>query len=236
MAQVGADQPPFFWLDKTNGTEKWVGYEIDLANDIAKRLGVDLEILRLGDDYNEVCRAVEQGAADIGISSLSDTPARRELVDFTQPYIVSRVAMLVAIDDLEKDGIEAIEPKDLNDPRVKVSLPVDSGYAFVIDEIMPKATRVPVQLGDFNTVAEPIIHGKVHALPDDGFTLQLGMTQNPELASRLHLHVFDEYDDPLSICLPHGQEALREFMNAIIQEIEEKEPVTLEYLVERYMK
>lgn len=236
VAQVAVNQPPFFWLEKKGDEEKWGGYELDFAADIAKKLGVRLEILRLGEDYNEVCHAVADGRADIGISNISDTKARRELVDFTQPYIVSRVAMLVDIEGLERDNIEAIEPKDLNDPRVKVARTPDSGYEFVIDEIMSKATRVEAPQGDFQAVATPVLEGKAHVVLEDGLTLHLGMTQNPEYASRLHLHVFDEYDDPLSICLPHNQEPLREFINKIIQEMEEVEPVTLEFLVDRYMK
>lgn len=236
VAQVGVDQPPFFWRKDTGGKTEWVGYEIDLARRIADKLGVKLEILRLGDDYNEVCKAVAEGRADLGISNLSNTEARREIVDFTEPYIVSRVAMLVNLEALEKSGIDAVEPKDLDRPDVKVALTDGSAYAFVADELMPRAERVIVPQGDFDHIARPVIDGTAHVLVDDGLTLNLGMSQHPEYSPRIYLHVFGEYDDPLSICLPRNQPRLREFVNAVIQEIEDAEPVTLEYLVEQYMK
>lgn len=183
-----------------------------------------------------MCRVVYRGLADIGISNLSDTEARRQIVDFTNPYIVSRVAMLVDLNGLDKSGIEAIEPADLNRPEVKVVITRESAYEFVVDELMPLATRVVVPQGDFDQIAEPVLKGEAHVLVDDGLVLNLGMTLHPELDGRLYLHVFDEYDDPLSICLPKDQPALREFINKIIQDIEAEEPVTLEFLVETYMK
>ena len=236
VAQVGAEQPPFFWKKDKAGQTEWVGYEVDLAQLIADRLGVKLEMLRLGDDYNEVCEVVNAGKADIGISNLSDSEARRKLVDFTKPYIVSRVAMFIDLEALERDGIDAIEPADLNRPEVKAALTRDSAYMFVYDEIMPEATLAVSQMGDFYSIAGPVLNGEAHVVIDDGFTLFLGWDSHPEYAQRYFLHIFDEYDDPLSMCLPHGQAEMREFLNGIIDEIEDEEPVTLELIVDRYMK
>lgn len=236
VAQVGAEQPPFFWKKTTDGKTEWVGYELDLAKRIADRLGVKLEILRLGDDYNEVCQVVYDGKADIGISNLSDTEARRKLVDFTKPYIVSRVGMFIDLVGLEKSGIDAIEPADLNRPEVRAALTQDSAYDFVYEEVMPRATRVDSPQGAFESIAEPVLEGKAHLIIDDGFTLFLGMDSHPEYAGRYFLHIFDEYDDPLSMCLPLDQPEMREFLNGIIDEIENVEPVTLELIVEQYMK
>lgn len=237
VAQVGAEQPPFFWKKNTGGgDEEWVGYEIDLARTIADRLGVKLEFLRLGDDYNEVCRVVGEGKADIGISNLSDTEARRTMVDFTKPYIVSRVAMFLDLVGLEKDGIDAIEPSDLNRPDVKAALTPNSAYDFVYDEVMPKAVRVDTNQGAFTDIASAVLEGRAHLVIDDGFTLYLGYSGNPAYQDRYILHIFDEYDDPLSMCLPHNQPALKKLLNDLIDEIEEKEPVTLELIVDQYMK
>lgn len=236
VAQVGAEQPPFFWKAEKNGETEWVGYEVDLAKLIADRLEVKLEILRLGDDYNEVCEVVRDGKADIGISNLSDTEARRKLVDFTKPYIVSRVAMFLDLAGLEESGIDAIEPADLNRPDVKAALTQDSAYEFVHEEIMPRAARVTSPQGNFDNIAGPVLNAEAHLVIDDGFTFFLGMDSHPEFAGRYILHVFDEYDDPLSMCLPLGEPEMREFLDGIIDEIEEREPVTLELIVDKYMK
>ena len=233
VAQVGVDQPPFFWR-RDDGT--WVGYEIDLAKDIADRLGVRLEMVRLGGDYNEVCAAVHDGRADLGLSNLSDTPARRKIVDFTEPYIYSRVAMLVDLEGLEKANIGAIEPKDLNRPDAIGAVTEESAYEFVYDELMPLARKLRVPQGTFEEITRPVIEGKAHFIIDDGLTMNLGMRNHPEYSPRYYLHVFDEYNDPLSMCVPKGEAGMLEFLNGVIGDIEKVEPVTLEYLVDKYMK
>ncbi len=235
VAQVNVGMYPFFW-DKTgpDGKSEWVGYEMDLARTIADKLGVRLEMLRLGDDYNEVCKVVASGEADLGISNLSDTEARRKLVDFTKPYIVSRVGMVVDLVGLEQSGIDVITPEDLNRPEIKVALTEHSAYEFVYDELMPKATHVFAEQGSFDDLFKTVLGGKAHAIIDDGFTLFMGMNAHPDYSPRNYLHIFDQYDDPLSMCLPRDQPEMREFLNGIIDTIEAEEPVTLELLVQRY--
>ncbi len=236
VAQVSSPQPPFFYTTVVNGEEKWVGFELDLAQTIADTLGVKLEILRLGSNYNEVCEYVNQGRADLGVSNLSDTPARRKLVDFTKPYIISRVAMIINMEALERDNIDAIEPKDLNRPDVKVSVAKGISYEANADEQFPNAEKVYVQSGLFEDMSLPVVNGEAHMLVDDGLRLNLGMSTHPELEGKIYLHVFDEYEDPLSICLPLHQPEMLELLNGILDEIENVEPTTLEYLVDKYMK
>jgi hypothetical protein len=101
---------------------------------------------------------------------------------------------------------------------------------------MPRATRVTSPQGDFDSIAGPVLSGEAHLVIDDGFTLFLGMDSRPEYAGRYFLHIFDEYDDPLSMCLPLNQPEMRAFLDKIIDEMEESEPVTLELIVDQYMK
>lgn len=236
VAQAGIDYPPFFFKKKVNGVETWVGFEMDLGQLVADRLGVKLEVIHLGENFNETCEYVGDGRADIAISNLSDTPERRKIADFTIPYLVSRVGMLVNLEALEKDGIDAIEPSDLNNSAVKISVSKGSYYEEIVDEQFPKAKKVYVPNGAFDDVAVSILKGESHALIDDGLQLNLGMSNNPELSSKYFFHIFSEYDDPLSICLPKNQPEFLDFLNGIIRELEEQEPITLEYLIERYMK
>lgn len=236
VAQVSSPQPPFFYVEKVNGEDKWVGFEMDLAKTIADKLGVKLEIVRLGSNYNEVCEYVHQGKADISVSNLSDTPTRRKIVDFTKPYIISRVAMIINLEALDRDHIDAIEPKDLNRPEVKASVGKGISYEANLDEQFPKAQKVYVENGVFEDMSKAVVAGDAHLLVDDGLRLNLGMSTHPELSPKIYLHVFDEYEDPLSICLPREQPAMLSFLDGVLDEIESVEPTTLEYLVEKYMK
>jgi polar amino acid transport system substrate-binding protein len=75
-----ADYRPFGYLDPSG---KIVGFEPDLAADIAKRLGVKLELVPVV--ASNRIQFLQQGKIDLMIATTSDTPDRRKIIDFVEP-------------------------------------------------------------------------------------------------------------------------------------------------------
>ncbi len=75
-----ADYRPFGFLDPSG---KIVGFEPDLAADIARRLGVKLELVPVV--ASNRIQFLQQGKIDIMIATMSDTPERRKIVDIVEP-------------------------------------------------------------------------------------------------------------------------------------------------------
>ena len=75
-----ADYRPFGYLDPSG---KIVGFEADLAADVAKRLGVKLELVPVV--ASNRIQFLQQGKIDLMIATTSDTPDRRKVVDFVDP-------------------------------------------------------------------------------------------------------------------------------------------------------
>ncbi|HEY5367144.1 MAG TPA: transporter substrate-binding domain-containing protein [Casimicrobiaceae bacterium] len=75
-----ADYRPFGFLDPSG---KIVGFEPDLAADIAKRLGVKLELVPVV--ASNRIQFLQQGKIDLMIATTSDTPDRRKIIDFVDP-------------------------------------------------------------------------------------------------------------------------------------------------------
>ena len=75
-----ADYRPFGFLDPSG---KIVGFEADLAADVAKRLGVKLELVPVV--ASNRMQFLQQGKIDMMIATMSDTPERRKLVDIIEP-------------------------------------------------------------------------------------------------------------------------------------------------------
>ena len=75
-----ADYRPFGYLDPSG---KIVGFEPDLAADVAKRLGVKLELVPVV--ASNRIQFLQQGKIDLMIATTSDTPERRKIVDFIDP-------------------------------------------------------------------------------------------------------------------------------------------------------
>jgi len=74
------DYRPFGFLDPSG---KIIGFEPDLAADIAKRLGVKLELVPVV--ASNRIQFLQQGKIDVMIATMSDTPERRKIVDILDP-------------------------------------------------------------------------------------------------------------------------------------------------------
>ena len=88
---VKADYPPWGMRD-SNGNI--VGMEIDMANDVARRLGVKLTLVPVLSSNR--MQMLQQGQIDLMIATLSVSDERRKAVGVIEPlYYASGVAMLV---------------------------------------------------------------------------------------------------------------------------------------------
>ena len=77
--------PPleFYVLDE-NGDKQIAGSDLDLAQAIADEIGVDLEIKAT--DFNGVLANIQAGSIDLGISGLSYSKERAEVMDLSDGY------------------------------------------------------------------------------------------------------------------------------------------------------
>lgn len=87
---VKTDYPPW---GMRNSAGAIVGMEPDMAADVAKRLGVKLELVSVVSSNR--MQFLQQGKIDLMIATMSDTPERRKVVGIVDPvYYASGVAIL----------------------------------------------------------------------------------------------------------------------------------------------
>ncbi len=88
---VKTDYPPWGFY---NSEGEIVGLEVDLARDIAKRLGVDLELKKVTSS-NRI-RRLEDGSIDLLIATMGDTSNRRKQTGIVEPsYYASGATVVV---------------------------------------------------------------------------------------------------------------------------------------------
>jgi polar amino acid transport system substrate-binding protein len=88
---VKTDYKPFGFLDASG---KPVGIELDLAQDLADKLGVKLEVVSV-QSANRI-EFLQQGRIDLIIATMSDNAQRRQVVGIVQPfYYAGGTAVLV---------------------------------------------------------------------------------------------------------------------------------------------
>ncbi|UES54409.1 transporter substrate-binding domain-containing protein [Roseibium aggregatum] len=92
---VGANigNVPWEFQDESGKT---VGFEIDLATEVANRLGKSIEFENI--PFNGLFSAVQSGRINMAVSSITITKKRLESVTFAQPYYDSDQSLTVAAD------------------------------------------------------------------------------------------------------------------------------------------
>ncbi|WP_407855158.1 ABC transporter substrate-binding protein/permease [Enterococcus hailinensis] len=97
---LSADYAPYEFHADVNGQDKIVGFDISIAEKIAKDMGVKLKIEELG--FDALLGALKTGKIDLIISGMSITEERLKEVDFSDPYFVVQQKVLVRKDDKNK--------------------------------------------------------------------------------------------------------------------------------------
>jgi polar amino acid transport system substrate-binding protein len=84
---------------------QYVGFEIDLVNEVARRIGRSVRIENI--PFNGLFSAVQSNRAQIAISSITITPRRLLTLGFAQPYYdadqslsVTRASRIMSLEDL----------------------------------------------------------------------------------------------------------------------------------------
>lgn len=95
VLQVGSclDFPPFETVE--GGDE--VGFDVDLTEEIASRLGLTVEWIRA--DFDTIFTAVAAGQFDMVAAASTITEEREQTVDFSDAYYNSRQALVVNSDE-----------------------------------------------------------------------------------------------------------------------------------------
>lgn len=86
---VFGDLPPYGWVNK-NG--KRVGYDVALARQMAKDMGVKVKFVQV--NANNRVDTLNSKKADIVLANFTQTPERKQVVDFAKPYMKVSVGVV----------------------------------------------------------------------------------------------------------------------------------------------
>lgn len=99
--------PPWEYKTETGDFE---GFEVDVAREVAKRLGMEVTFQDLG--FQALFAATSSGRIDFAISSISITNERLQNQSFTQPYYDSD-GTIVGREDSKVTTLEELEGKTI---------------------------------------------------------------------------------------------------------------------------
>ena len=108
---TSADYPPYEFHALVDGKDTIVGFDIELAKEIAKDLGVELEIKDMS--FDGLLAALVSGNVDMVISGMTPTEERRQNVDFSDIYYQAVHGAVIRVADEAKYGADAASLKDV---------------------------------------------------------------------------------------------------------------------------
>ena len=94
------DYPPFEFVIPENGKSKIVGADIDVAQKIADKIGVKLEVKAM--DFDALIPALKANKVDMVITGMTPNEKRKQVVDFSDIYFKGENAVVVKADNVDK--------------------------------------------------------------------------------------------------------------------------------------
>ena len=170
---MSADYAPyeFHYIDE-NGKDVIGGFDVDIANEIADALGVELVIQEM--DFDALVAALPAGKVDLVISGMNPTEERAKVVDFSEIYYNSQHGILVRAEDVDKYKTFA----DLE--GVKVGAQLGSTQEQIARSEIPNADLQ--LLNNVNNLILELKAGKVDAIIMEKPVAEMAIKSNPELA------------------------------------------------------
>ncbi|MCX0291312.1 transporter substrate-binding domain-containing protein [Lactobacillus kullabergensis] len=86
---VFGDLPPYGWVDDHGNR---LGYDVRLARQMAKDMGVKVKFTQV--NANNRVDTLNSNKADIVLANFTETPERKQVVDFAKPYMKVSVGVI----------------------------------------------------------------------------------------------------------------------------------------------
>lgn len=207
---MSADYAPyeFHYIDE-NGKDVIGGFDVDIANEIANKIGVNLVIQEM--DFDALVSALPSGKVDLVISGMNPTEERAKVVDFSEVYYNSKHGILVRAEDADKYQTFA----DLEGAKVGVQL--GSTQEKIAKTEIPNVNLQ--QLSNINNLILELKAGKVDAIVMEKPVAEMAVKSNPELA--VGKPIYEEQTGGNAVGIAKNNPQLLAKVNEVITELNE---------------
>jgi lysine-arginine-ornithine-binding protein len=202
--RIGTDAtyPPLEYVE--NG--QFEGFEIDLANAVAREMGVRAEFINAS--FDGIFPALQNGSFDAVVSSVTITPERSASMLFSDPYYDS--GQLIAV----RQGTQGITtPEELSGKKVGVQINTTAQIDL--------EKRAGVQVAVYNTIDLALLdlkNGRIDAVVGDAPVLRFMIRQSFQGLQTVGRRFTDE---KFGIAFAQSSEDLRRAVNAALWRIQD---------------
>ncbi|MDU7217394.1 MAG: transporter substrate-binding domain-containing protein, partial [Dialister sp.] len=197
--------PPYVFVDATAGDKKVIGLDVELAQQVANKLGVKLEVQDMS--FSALLSSVTADKVDIAVGGVAPTPEREKAMAFSKIYLPTEQKLLVRKEDAGKykslsDLKGAVLGAEKSTTQEATAQKVEGAKAVGL-------TNVP------DAVLE-LKHGKLNGIVMEGVVAKQYLIFNDDLA--LAEFSFPDAKKVSAIALQKGNDDLVKILNEVIDE------------------
>src|SRR5512141_891618 len=207
---TSADYPPFESVDASGNK---VGFDIELMQEVAKRLGVELEWVDM--PFDSLIAAVQEGKIDASISAFNYSEERDKTIDFSDAYYTSEDAFTVA------DGFAGTiaKPEDVAAYKVGVQRGTTQD-TWLTDTLVAQKLLSEENLFRYDRVDQAMLdlqNGRIDVMMSDYVPAQALVKQLGGLNIVYHGVLST---GPMNMVLPEGDKELKQAVNDTIAKLQ----------------
>ena len=214
IMSTNAAFPPY---EMTTDSGEFEGIDIETAQAIAEKLGLELQIDDM--DFDAALLAVQQGKADMVMAGVTVTDERQNVMDFTDSYATG-IQSIIVKEDSDIASVDDLAGKKIGTQRGT------TGYLYCSDDF-----------GDENVVAydngltavQMLNNGQVDCVVIDNAPAKEFIAANPGLKLLDTAYVEESY----AIGVGKGNTELKDAINTALEEL--KADGTLQAIVDKYI-
>ncbi len=217
---TNAEFPPYEMTTDAGGFE---GIDVEVADAIAKKLGLELVVDDMG--FDAALTAVQTGQSDIAMAGITITDERKEVMDFSDSYATGIQVVIVK----EDSSIQTVD--DLANAEMIGTQKATTGYIYCSDT-PENGGYGEDHVTAFDTGALAVmalVNGQVDAVVIDNEPAKAFVAQNPGLKILDTEFAVEDY----AIGFAKGNTALLEAVNTAMAEL--KADGTFQNIVDKYI-
>jgi polar amino acid transport system substrate-binding protein len=199
---VGSDTayPPFEFGQPPN----YKGFDIDLVNELAKRLKLKATIVKSA--FNPILRSLAQGRFDMVASATAITDEAKRTVDFSDPYFAADQSIVTK----KGSGVRSVD--DLDGKRVGAQLGT-TGSEYARDKTDAIVRNFDAYSDAFNALEAGQVNAVIHNFPQS----------QQEVEKRKGLKIVESVStgEFYGLAFAKRNDALREEVNTVLQEMKD---------------
>lgn len=169
---IGAEGNWIPYVYNEEGTGEPTGFEVEIAKEIAKRLGVEADF-QISDSWDPVMAGLDAGRYDIVICGCNPNPERQEKYSLTASYAENPYCMVTAADNTEVTKFEDLAGKLVIDSPASAAGKIAQSYGAEVAD------------GDLTAAMDQIATGRAVATINNVAAVDAYMQSRPEVAVKI---------------------------------------------------